>query len=324
MTELERRALERAWLADPSNDELAQRHFTARARLEGPEVYLECLNDRLRWQQCPSWLQDAAIETVLRLLGSDWSHEGTRVYSCGGQSHRIASLTYKPLEIITQLIPAGPFLMGSADGPETVDMPEDIAARAQPKHRVHIEQPFLLGRTPISYELWWGQAEGTANHLPASHVNRKELGRLKDWGDWRLPSESEWEYACRAGTDTAYFWGDELDPSYLWCAENAGNGQKCCSLHEQRANAFGLVDMLGNIWEWCEDDYIEGYESGPINQEPRRKDKTTLWVQRGGGWASQPYHCRSATRDYGWNEGTFYGLGLRVAKSLPVSVPVSA
>ena len=105
-----------------------------------------------------------------------------------------------------------------------------------------------------------------------------------------MTSESEWEYACRgtghpAGTTTQYFWGDEMDDSYCWYGENSGKKTHAVTEHMNKANAFGLVDMSGNVWEWCQDKRINNYNNGPRDSLPRTSD-SSYRVYRGGGWAS--------------------------------------
>jgi formylglycine-generating enzyme required for sulfatase activity len=113
--------------------------------------------------------------------------------------------------------------------------------------------------------------------------------------DYRLPTEAEWEYACRAGTTTAYHYGDELTPDLA----NYGrkyNGTTPVN-HFAHANGFGLSDMHGNVWEWCLDHWHENYEGAPTDGSAwLNEPDENLRVLRGGSWDYIPWYCRSASR----------------------------
>jgi len=129
---------------------------------------------------------------------------------------------------------------------------------------------------------------------------------------FRLPTEAEWEYACRAGTTTAYYWGDEIDDNYLWCYSNSG--KETHPVGEKKANRFGLYDMSGNAWEWCFDWYGE---YGSVINDPKGADSGMYRVLRGGSWNTFYYLLlRSADRD--WSNPGFRNYnycGFRVVRS---------
>jgi len=139
----------------------------------------------------------------------------------------------------------------------------------------------------------------------------KNLGRL-----YRLPTESEWEYACRAGTTTAFSFGESSKSlgDYAWYDGNS-DGQTH-PVGEKKPNAWGLYDMQGNVWEWCAEwhgDYPKNAVTDPVGAK-----KGTYRVLRGGCWGSVAAHCRSAFRDGGYPLLRNYGLnGFRVALSSP-------
>ncbi|KHG42439.1 hypothetical protein OA07_05195 [Aphanizomenon flos-aquae 2012/KM1/D3] len=135
--------------------------------------------------------------------------------------------------------------------------------------------------------------------------------------NYKLPSEAQWEYACRAGTTTPFYFGESITPdlvnyngNYAYAAAPKGQYRKqTTDVGTFPPNAFGLYDMHGNVWEWCEDDWQENYINAPINGSAliSRSSKNLL---RGGSWGFNPGNCRSAYR------GDYYldydGIGFRV------------
>ena len=136
----------------------------------------------------------------------------------------------------------------------------------------------------------------------------REAGRV-----YRLPTEAEWEYACRAGCNKVFSFGDssELLDDYGWYDENSNRQTR--PVGEKKANAWGLYDMHGNVWEWCSDWYGE-YPKGKVG-DPSGPREGTLRVSRGGCWSSQASHCRSAFRNWDTPSSRFGNLGFRVALS---------
>jgi formylglycine-generating enzyme required for sulfatase activity len=142
------------------------------------------------------------------------------------------------------------------------------------------------------------------------------LGTIKD--GIRLPSEAEWEYACRAGTTTYYWWGDTLDGRRCWHIKNSGKKLHAVTEHLKARNAFGLADMLGNQYEFVADDFFKDYSTGPIDERPRTG--SAIRVMRGGGFLSDESFANSPNRK-AWGAGdkrpTIGSLGFRVAVSIP-------
>ena len=239
-----------------------------------------------------------------------------------------------------QWIQAGSFLMGS---PET----EPDRDKDETQHKVTLTQPFFIGATEVTQrqykEIMDDNPSSFADVGPDAPVEsvtwdnavefcRKlterehKAGRLpKDW-DYRLPTEAQWEYACRAGSETAYWFGDDVGrlEEHDWFTDNSDStvhpvGQKV-------ANPWGLYDMHGNVFEWCHDWYGE-YPNGNAS-DPQGPAEAADRVFRGGSWFGGARFCRSAYR--GWIEPSYrgYGLGFRVAavqsgKAVPAE-PVSA
>ncbi|WP_413174345.1 SUMF1/EgtB/PvdO family nonheme iron enzyme [Anabaena azotica] len=222
-----------------------------------------------------------------------------------------------PLELIA--ISSGNFLMGSAENEV------ESADRSSPQHQVTI-QPFLLGKYPITQAQW----QAVANlpkitidlHPDPSHFKGDNRPVEKvSWYDaqefcarlsrktgklYRLPSESEWEYACRAGTTTPFYFGNTLSTDlanyngeYVYANGSKGVYRKeTTNVGIFPANAFGLHDTHGNVWEWCEDGWYNNYIGAPTDGSARLSgtDNHPRRVLRGGSWSYRPVYCRSAYR----------------------------
>jgi formylglycine-generating enzyme required for sulfatase activity len=244
-------------------------------------------------------------------------------------------------------IPAGEFLMGSASS--------DPGAREDemPQHRVRISKPFYIGacevtqaefeglmgtnpssftrtgllkdapedldasRLPVDNVTWYAAIEfcRRLSELPAE----KEAGRV-----YRLPTEAEWEYACRAGTTAVFCCGDSLSSTQANFngANPFGDVEKgpflnrTTTVGSYEPNAFGLYDMHGNLHEWCMDRFGRDYYRNSPAEDPRGPEQGTSRVIRGGDWYSDGRDCRSAFRYADIPEGRFYALGMRVVCEL--------
>jgi formylglycine-generating enzyme required for sulfatase activity len=208
------------------------------------------------------------------------------------------------------LVPAGEFTMGSpADD-------EYSYADDRPQHRVRITKAFYLGVCEVTqgqYEAvmgsrpWSGQQcvkEGA--DYPASYVNWEDAVAFceklsaKEGRTYRLPTEAEWEYACRAGSTTRFFFGN--DPSafgnHAWYDENAWHaGEKYAhAVGRKKPNGWGLYDMHGNVWEWCSDWWDQGYYRQSAVDDPTGPSSGECRVLRGGSWRHRARGSRSANR----------------------------
>jgi formylglycine-generating enzyme required for sulfatase activity len=143
----------------------------------------------------------------------------------------------------------------------------------------------------------------------------REAGRLPEGLVYRLPTEAEWEYACRAGSAGAWCFGDEMAVfgDYGCFAKNSGG--RTSPVGQRKPNAWGIHDMHGNIWEWCQDWY-ETYASNPAT-DPSGPGEGSYRVYRGGGWGDPAGFCRSAVRGFYVPAFRFDGLGFRLAMSSP-------
>jgi formylglycine-generating enzyme required for sulfatase activity len=140
--------------------------------------------------------------------------------------------------------------------------------------------------------------------------------------EFRLPTEAEWEYAARAGTTTEYSFGDDekMLGDYAWFDENSANRTHPVGM--KLPNRFGLYDMHGNVWEWCEDQWHENYEGAPGDGSAWLSGgDSTSRVVRGGSWDNGSYLCRSATRVRNHPAGRNGNLGLRLVVGARTSGP---
>jgi formylglycine-generating enzyme required for sulfatase activity len=229
-------------------------------------------------------------------------------------------------------IPAGTFTMGS---PTT----ETGRSSGETQHQVTIPQGFYLGKTEVTQAQW----EKVMKVNPSGFPNAGATAPVErvSWDDCqafcteagsglRLPLEAEWEYACRAGTTTAFHYGDSLDASMANFRGNYpyGAGKKgeyrgtTIAVGQFKPNAWCLYDMIGNVWEWCQDKF-ETYPAGPVTlAQPagpagRETDDGADRVLRGGSWRDLARYCRSAGRSRYWPDYSIYSSGLRVALSAP-------
>jgi formylglycine-generating enzyme required for sulfatase activity len=212
------------------------------------------------------------------------------------------------------LIPAGSFTMGDND-------------YFMPAHRVTITKPFYLGNHEVTQEQWEAVMGSNPSHFkgpknPVENVSWDDCQQFlvklnaKSGGKgskFVLPTEAQWEYACRAGSTGKYCFGDdEALGEYAWYAANAE--LKTHPVGEKKPNTFGLHDMHGNVWEWCQDWYGE-YGAEAV-RDPIGPTKGSGRVYRGGGWILGGWVCQSACR---YGNGGVPGsrgnvLGLRVAR----------
>jgi formylglycine-generating enzyme required for sulfatase activity len=213
------------------------------------------------------------------------------------------------LELV--LIPAGEFVMGS---PATE---KDRLDDEGPQRRITISRPFYMSKTEITQgqyaaitgqSPWKGEAyaKDSASHA-ASYISWDDTQSFcrtasqKTRQTVQLPTEAQWEYACRAGSDKRFSYGDDpnyqqLD-QYAWYRDNAYKiGEKYAhAVGKKKANAFGLHDMHGNVWEWCQDWYDDEYDPKDL-KDPKGPGNGRLRVLRGGSWYYYARYCRSADR----------------------------
>ena len=218
--------------------------------------------------------------------------------------------TYKTTKLVLRRIEARTFIMGYDQSDES--------------HRMTLTKPFYMGVFEVTQRQWelvmgsWlgstlSSPYGRGDAYPAYYVSYNDirgsssgarwpassavdassfLGRLraKTGLDFDLPTEAQWEYACRAGTATTYYWGDAMDGAYAWYAGNFGS--KTYPVGTRLPNAWGLYDMSGNVWEWCRD----WYGTLAYGTEPNGSASGSRRVGRGGSWDGSSGDCASSNR----------------------------
>lgn len=310
-----RRAVER----DPEDHGAAHALSVQRAHLEGPGVYLEPLMDRVAWNATPEAIQDLSVEEVRRRLGDGVELVGMRVWSCdnkptprhehdcvdcgyGGRghrmgckrrdrlpvSHRLATFRHRATGMELSLLPGmDEFYVCKA----CKSIGYTAVCRCGAAAGFEPLAPFLMGRWPVTFgQALAGQEEPRATaevrenpELPAVNLSHARVAAWCKRNGLTLPSAAQWGHACRAGTATRFYWGDEMSDAHCWHAENSGGVEglraagQITHIRERRPrphapaehdrasahNAFGLVDMVGNVGVWLSDPAPWGVEGVP-------------------------------------------------------------
>ncbi|CAA6817867.1 MAG: Unknown protein [uncultured Sulfurovum sp.] len=222
------------------------------------------------------------------------------------------------------------FMMGSEDGHDN----------EKPVHEVSFTYDFELGKYPVTIEQYMYFVHDTDSHYPEwleegnkynietgdndyykkldllnlerqttpiVGVNWKDAVAYCKWlseksgQDYRLPSEAEWEYACRAGTPTKWSFGDDEEEleNYAWYNKNSKG--KTQPVGTREPNPWGLYDMHGNVWEWCQDSWVDSYDNTPRDGTAYKNESTSSKVLRGGSWGDDDINSRSAYRS-SWDD----------------------
>ena len=221
------------------------------------------------------------------------------------------------------IVPAGAFDMGSSTEYEN------------PMHRVTFAKQFAIGRYEVTFDEWdrcvedngckaqpddrgWGRGD-----RPVINVSWDDAKAFTTWlsqktgQTYRLPSEAEWEYAARAGTTTAYWWGRDVGSRQANCREcNTGSGQQTSPVGSYKANAFGLYDTAGNTAEWVEDCWNDNYRGAPKDGSAWTAGQCRLRVLRGGAYDSQAKSVRSTARFRYDTDVRYAANGFRVLREL--------
>ena len=238
------------------------------------------------------------------------------------------------LEMVS--IPGGTFKMGSPENEEGYDSSQS------PQHQVTVP-PFFMGKYPVTQQQWRVVAAlpkdkidlksdpsyFKGDNLPVECVSWNDAqefcARLSRMANktYRLPTEAEWEYACRGGTTTPFYCGETIstdlanyDGNYTYGQGQKGEyREKTTEVGKFPANPFGLYDMCGNVWEWCEDGWHENYINAPTDGSAWTSLSTEYMLLRGGSWCNDARCCRAAIRDRYSRGGRGNFCGFRVVSS---------
>jgi formylglycine-generating enzyme required for sulfatase activity len=259
---------------------------------------------------------------------------GLLVAACNpgeGGSAANATATFSDCETCPEMVrlPAGEFMMGSPTS--------EMYRGAEAQHRVTL-RPFALGKYEVTFDQWdacvadggcdgyrpedngWGRGNN-----PVISVSWNDATAYAQWlsrktgKPYRLPSEAEWEYAARAGTTTAFAFGETLttDKANFDGSPNGENRARTTAVGSFPPNAFGLHDMHGNVWEWIADCWSDEYTAEtPANGAAYERPNCQGHVMRGGSWEDYSGEGRAAARVGAFNDDAFPSDGFRVALSL--------
>ena len=292
-----------------------------------PNAFQPAMEDQRPPYRWPRWSLFVLVTLLTILLGS-------RIPSVAQEKEVV-----NELGMTFVLIPAGMFIMGS---------PLEEASRgvSEAQHQVTISQPFYMQTTEVTVDQWravmgrrfFARKRG-GRDMPVVKVSWhdcqkfiRQLNRMSG-EHYGLPTEAQWEYAARAGSTTAYFWGNQIDCKRAMYANNPMKYDECVSanriaglepgcrapVRHYPPNAWGLYDMHGNVWEWCED-FFHRYST--VSQvDPCKDDSGRDRVRRGGSWFGPGYSCRSANRAYGHPMSRLQNTGFRLVMALSAQAP---
>ena len=296
--------------------------FLIPARLDECEP-LDGRLQRLHWVDLfPNYSE--GLQRILRVLipGKITTSRGVKL-----QEFSFETVTVNAQVTLAMVsIPGGAFLMGAPASEENSRNNE------RPQHQVTLP-PFFMGKYPVTQAQWTALMGRNPSRFkgpqrPVENVSwlmAQEFCRKiseKTGAAYRLPIEAEWEYACRAGTTTPFYFGPTIttelvnyDGNYPYSSAPKGIYRKeTIEVGSFPPNAFGLYDMHGNVWEWCQDWYGDYSEEAVL--DPRGPVSGLLRVYRGGGWDNIAGDCRAAIRGRGEPDDRGYDLGFRLARTL--------
>ena len=252
----------------------------------------------------------------------------TELREVPGQENLISSIVQQ-LEVDMVKIPAGEFSMGDIQGGGD--------SNEKPVHRVSVDA-FWLGKSEVTFDQWdacvaaggcshkpddkgWGRGNRPVINVSWEDITEQFIPWLsKTTGkQYRLPTEAEWEYAARAGSETKYSWGNSIGNNKANCdgCGSRWDDSQTAPVGSFSANAFGLYDMHGNVWEWTQDCWNKNYEGAPIDGSAWLSGGCSQRVLRGGSWLYDPNYLRSANRvrNTTGNRDSYFN-GFRLARTL--------
>ncbi len=272
------------------------------------------------------------LTVVLVLLFSSMSTYADRDFTIAkeqqqkfleGETYRVKGVSFK-----MKGIPQGSFDMGDANGMSAEKPVHSVQVPAfrMMQHEVTwaMYQPCInSGACPVNSgdegDNGWGKGSRPVIEVSYNDIINRYIPWLnKQTGQiFRLPSEAEWEYAARAGSRTKYSWGNSINCSharYGYYSDECGKQEGTDPVKSFSANAFGLYDMHGNVWEWTQDCYNDSYSGAPNNGEAWASADCSRRVLRGGSWFSKSFSLRSAVRNGGAASSRRNGSGFRLVQ----------
>lgn len=250
------------------------------------------------------------VAVLILLLGK--KKNNTPVTPTGPYSNGVLTINGVRYEMAS--IPSGEFQMGSNSSEALYD--------EQPVHTVRISKAFWLGKTEVTQGLWQAvmgsnpSDNKSGDNYPVEEVSWDDcqafitkLNQMVGGNAFRMPTEAEWEYACRAGT-TGDRYGNNID-AIAWYRSNSGGTTH--PVGQKQPNAFGLYDTLGNVWEWCQDWFDDYYYQISPAIDPKGPGSGSYRVIRGGAWEDFSDIVRSAFRSYDFPGNRYCSFGFRLA-----------
>jgi len=263
------------------------------------------------------------IEGVRIQSRDQFSYLGMGTWSCGGQTYTLACFRHdsfaKALGLACGerdpacefvLVPGGSFYQGSHEHENGHFWNE------MPRHLVHVK-PFLVARTPVTQAIWesvmgYNRSRYFGSRRPVECVSWDDCQEFCQKTGLRLPSESEWEYACRSGAETQFTFGDRVTPDQANLLFDSIISRGTTNVGNYLPNAFGLYDVHGNVYEWCQDSWHHNYIGAPTDGSAWIEPNSDRRVMRGGCWeCNAELHRGSASRNSYWTTSRVYLVGFR-------------
>lgn len=261
-------------------------------------------------------LRDLGIVVVVGLViwkvatdDNDNSQDGSE--SGAAPANKVTLMT-NSIGMTLARIPAGEFLMGSSS-----------YSRETAVHSVTLGADYWIGQHEVTQDeyrhvMGTSPAGFQGGARPVERVSWEDASEFcrrlgaQEQKTYRLPTEAEWEYACRAGSRAAFCYGDDDTRLGEFAWYDASAGAKTHPVGSRKPNAWGIYDMHGNVWEWCQDWYGDDFYSTGPSTDPKGPSTGEYRVLRGGCWYNRPVFCRSARRDFNRPDYRDDGIGFRV------------
>lgn len=257
---------------------------------------MEILNDLAAWNAATNADREAVALEIAQNK-PELSFRSIETFTCGGVTNHIATFLHEPTETIFHLLPGGEFELGS--GANQSEIREKYSQDADEFYDGTVNvTPFLISQYLVTEDAW-NKFDGKKLYFnlgPKNPIDGLNRGDVEAWCEktgTRLPSEVEWEYACKAGTNTIFYWGNEPDLDYAWTNENTSfpdEYQTYTAEQQKPPNAFGLLGMIGNLGEWVADS--AGAYRNP-SQTPTRYPGADGILR--GGWNSYDWRFNRST-----------------------------